>query len=249
MPVLSSAARGSTSPTTLAPQHFQEWLNSGISTELIDYLAAGGYLYTIEGNREIDQLLNRNTRSRWKHGPSSCAWVLHGVDPLSNYDRCGWFRLKPDDPRIDLKKGKPVKYESPIGEPTRAVFLPNLWWDWSDVLADKTLTIALCEGEKKAASLISHGYYAVSIPGIFSGYRTDEQTGVQSLIPDLQLLAGHPIKFCFDFETKPETLKNVNLAIHRTGSLLEQAGGGGQLRWGGRVGRGDQFAGSPKRGR
>ncbi|MGH2415250.1 MAG: plasmid replication protein, CyRepA1 family, partial [Microcystaceae cyanobacterium] len=48
----------------------------------------------------------------------------------------------------------------------------------------------------------------------------------ESLIPDLEIFAagGRRFYFCFDRDTKPKTLKNVNLAILKTGKLLEQKG-------------------------
>ncbi|OWY63788.1 hypothetical protein B7486_51035 [cyanobacterium TDX16] len=77
---------------------------------------------------------------------------------------------------------------------------------------------------------MSLGYVAIALPGIFNGRRVmrDEwgKIWAESLIPELELFAnaGRRFYFCFDRDTKPKTVKNVNLAILKTGKLLEQKG-------------------------
>jgi len=102
------------------------------------------------------------------------------------------------------------------------------FWQW--VLEHPEIPIILVEGAKKAGCLLSLGYVAIALPGIFNGRRVmrDEYGKVwaESLIPELELFAtsGRRFYFCFDHDTKPKTIKNVNLAILKTGRLLEQKG-------------------------
>ncbi|MBD1865570.1 plasmid replication protein, CyRepA1 family [Trichocoleus desertorum] len=102
------------------------------------------------------------------------------------------------------------------------------FWQW--VLKHPTIPIILVEGAKRAACLLSNGYVAIALPGIFNGRRVlrDESGKVwaESLIPELALFAvpGRRFYFCFDHDRKPKTIKNVNLAILKTGKLLEQQG-------------------------
>lgn len=102
------------------------------------------------------------------------------------------------------------------------------FWQW--VLEHPEIPIILVEGAKKAGSLLSLGYAAIALPGVFNGRRVmrDElgKVWAESLIPDLELFAagGRRFYFCFDHDTKPKTVKNVNLAILKTGRLLEQKG-------------------------
>src|SRR5438045_107335 len=56
----------------------------------------------------------------------------------------GYVRCKPDHPRV--KGGKPIKYESPVGQPNRAYFPPRT----GAVLPDPDAPLLLTEGEKKA---------------------------------------------------------------------------------------------------
>ena len=102
------------------------------------------------------------------------------------------------------------------------------FWQW--VLSHPEIPIILVEGAKKAGCLLSLGYAAIALPGIFNGRRVmrDEwgKVWAESLIPELELFAteGRSFYFCFDCDTKPKTIKNVNIAILKTGRLLEQLG-------------------------
>jgi hypothetical protein len=102
------------------------------------------------------------------------------------------------------------------------------FWQW--VRSRPELPIIIVEGAKKAACLLSLGYIAIALPGIFNGRRvTRDESGsvyAESLLPDLELFAtaGRRFYFCFDRDTKPKTIKNVNLAIFKTGKLLEPLG-------------------------
>lgn len=114
------------------------------------------------------------------------------------------------------------------GEDTQVIAskVASGFWQW--VLEHPTIPIILVEGAKKAACLLSNGYVAIALPGIFNGRRVlrDEAGKVwaESLIPELALFAvpGRRFYFCFDHDRKPKTIKNVNLAIVKTGKLIEQ---------------------------
>ncbi|OKH21816.1 hypothetical protein FACHB389_31465 [Nostoc calcicola FACHB-389] len=90
---------------------------------------------------------------------------------------------------------------------------------------------AIAEGAKKAASLLSQGHAAIGLPGISAGYRSpkDEfgkKIGKSYLHEELAVFATplREIKFCFDYETKPETKLHIERDISVTGGLLEKAG-------------------------
>jgi hypothetical protein len=143
-----------------------------------------------------------------------------------------WGCFKPDRPRTDADRGKTIKYEHPLKTPTRAFFLavPDQPQLWQDQLADPSQPILLVEGAKKAAALLSRGYAAIALPGVFNGRRVmrDEwgKRYSESLIPELALFAqaGRPVYFCFDHDTKASTTHHVNQAIAATGQLLQKAG-------------------------
>ena len=178
-------------------------------------------------------------------------------------------------------KLKTRKYEAPPKVPTEAIFLKipapiavkiaaqakleASWleasakgisfWEW--VKNTPAVQILITEGAKKAGALLSAGYCAIALPGIYNGYRSKDSHGNPlshpRLIPQLECFTGdkgtrgqgdkgfnpkapggkpkgkNPITkrefiFCFDADTKPDTIANVRKATLRTGNLLEKAG-------------------------
>ncbi|MCC5666440.1 DUF3854 domain-containing protein [Nostoc sp. CHAB 5784] len=180
-------------------------------------------------------------------------WWCSGLDPLNNWQMMEWGCFKPNQPRQN-HNGKSIKYEHPPSTPTRVFCLRvtlQVWqqvakrynlvmpdnititadgeaegfWQW---VMQHNIPLILCEGVKKAATLLTQGYAAIAIPGITSGYRVvkDEFGKVtrRQLIPDLAAFAITKRSFyiCFDFETQPKTIAAVNNAISRLGSLFQQ---------------------------
>jgi hypothetical protein len=194
---------------------------------------------------------------RYRHVEEG-GWWVSGVDVLNNYSEDLWGQFKPLQPRLSADKGKIIKYEAPPKHPTGIIALKvsQLLWHkvaelnniplvlssldydehqeisfWSWVVNNLEVPLILTEGAKKAAALISLGYAAIALPGIFNGYRQpkDEfgrKTGLAKLIPQLQVFAtpGRKIYFAFDRDTKASTVNNVNCAIAKTGKLFAKAG-------------------------
>lgn len=259
-------------PTYIELAHWEEWLQSGVASELIannirsltgttpyEYLCYSERLKRTNTGRLVSHLLRQYAHTE------EGGWWCSGVEPATG-DPMLWGCFKPNKPRLDFEQRKKIKYEHPPKTPTRAFFLqvPDLLWSqiaerynqmpaytgglhrfvndgqatwtrlkfefWQWVLSHPEIPIILVEGAKKAGCLLSLGYVAIALPGIFNGRRVmrDEsgQVGAESLIPDLDLFAtdGRRFYFCFDCDTKPKTVKNVNLAIGKTGKLLEQKG-------------------------
>lgn len=234
-----------------APDHVQEWLDSGVdpgiialNVETLTDTAATDY---------ADSLFPIAERLNWKitrfgqHTRTNLrGWWVSGIDPLNNWQRMEWGRFKPDaaTPVLDREKGKPAKYLSPkLGQgSSRLVLLDVPQHIWDKVAERYTIPIApndqaqgfwhwvwkcnvpviLTEGEKKAGCLLTHGYAAIALPGIFNGYRKDSK----QLIPELAHFATtqRSVYICFDYETKPKTIKALTLATTKLGKLLETAG-------------------------
>ncbi|RCJ40105.1 hypothetical protein A6770_38215 [Nostoc minutum NIES-26] len=181
-------------------------------------------------------------------------WIS-GLDPIQNWRPMEWGRFKPSLPRIDWEKGKPVKYESPPKMPNRVTYFnvanciwdlvarryhikrydsllalrlqdrlnPLIFWEW--VKQHPEIPIILCEGEKKAACLLSLGFVAIALPGIWNG-RVGKKDFDERLHPDLVPLAQPGRKFIilFDYETKLKTRWSVYSATVRTGKAIVAAG-------------------------
>ncbi len=93
-----------------------------------------------------------------------------------------------------------------------------------DSAVNSSIDCTLTEGAKKAASLLSIGYAAIGLPGVWMGRR--KVNGQETLIPELALFTQKPRKFyfCFDNDPKLSTAKTVNAAIACTGELLIKEG-------------------------
>jgi hypothetical protein len=106
---------------------------------------------------------------------------------------------------------------------TEIVKTPLTFWEW--VMMHPEIPIILCEGEKKAASLLSQGFVAIALPGIWSG-RIGKKDFDERLHPDIMPLAQPGRKFIilFDYETKSKTRWSIFQATLRTGKTIEAVG-------------------------
>ncbi|MBH8566807.1 DUF3854 domain-containing protein [Nostoc sp. CENA67] len=146
---------------------------------------------------------------------------------------------------------KIVKYESPPKTPNRVTYLRvplHIWqmvarrynvpmpqdititeegealgfWAW--VVAHREIPIILTEGEKKAGCLLTLGFVAIGLPGIWNG-RVGKKD-FEKLHPDLIPLAQKGRKFVilFDYETKSKTKQQIFQATHRTCKTILRQG-------------------------
>ncbi|MBD2503923.1 plasmid replication protein, CyRepA1 family [Anabaena azotica] len=211
-------------------------------------------LYSDKISRRNDGRLRDGDMRRYAH-LSNGGWWCSGINIL-NWQDAEWGCFKPNTPRIDEEKGKPIKYEHPPKVDTEifALRVPRRIWElvsrryevelpddylesstysdfWYWVRDDARIPIIICEGAKKAAAILSCGYVAIALPGIRNGYRQPkneygEISGPPRLIPQLAALAqqGRRIYFCFDADTKRNTIRDVNHAIAKTAKLFSLRG-------------------------
>ena len=191
---------------------------------------------------------------------SDQGWWAGGIDVLTGQPS-RWGCFKPDRPRICQDKGKPIKYEHPGKKETEIFalrvsyaiglkiaknqglkddYLARLgdnsldsedreFWQW--VRENPSIAILITEGAKKAGSLLTAGYVAIALPGIYSGYRQLKDCHGKAidspyLIPQLLPFCGggRDIVFCFDQDSNPKTIENVRKAIEKTGKILGYKG-------------------------
>jgi hypothetical protein len=240
----------------IADRHFVEWTEgSGIDPELTQLnlqsltgdRAYSALLYAFPNEaRRNDGRLRDTWINKYRHLHHG-GWWCSGIN-LKDFSESDWGCFKPNKPRLD-NKNKPLKYEHPPKTPTEifALKTPNHIWRqiakrygvemptdptmsfWQWVLENPTIPVVITEGAKKAGALLTVGYVAIALPGIFNGYRSpkDEEgkrNGDRFLIPELSKLAkrGREFFICFDQDDKPKTIKNVRTAIANLGRLLER---------------------------
>ncbi|PSB25370.1 plasmid replication protein, CyRepA1 family [Stenomitos frigidus] len=243
-------------PDHIHIHHWQEWLESGVDPDIIALnveslsdLEFDPLTHDVTGTPIADRL-NR-TYTRFGHQVKATrGWWVSGIDPLNGYQSMEWGRFKPDadTPILDWQKQTPAKYLSPSygANSSRVTFLRvprHLWertaqrygipiastftefWEWVFTL---NVPIILCEGEKKAACLLTLGYAAIALPGINTGARSKDEAGnrmLPRLIPELQHFATpeRAIYVCFDYETKFKTIQAINREADKLGYLFRFA--------------------------
>jgi len=171
--------------------------------------------------------------------PKSFADLKPGEQP----DRKLWGCYKPNNPREKADQpGKFIKYEHPP-KTELSIFLLDVPDDIAGRIYEKyglqpsesdrqsgfwycvwkhNLPVTITEGAKKAASLLSQGHAAIGLPGIYAGYRSKDDRGEQvkaQIMDELAIFATpeRECTFCFDYETREETKRNIEIAISRTG--------------------------------
>jgi hypothetical protein len=195
--------------------------------------------------RRNDGRLRDYWLNRYKGLAEAGGLYFSGLDPQKNWlEPMQWGRLKPVAPRLD-KEGKPQKYESPLRPATNRVsyFRVDLetwklvatrhntpmpegedinFWHW--VAAHPKIPVILCEGEKKAQCLLSLGFVAIALPGIWGG--RVGQAFLEKLHPDLIPVAQKKRKFIilFDYETRDKVRWEIFKATRRTAQCIINAG-------------------------
>jgi hypothetical protein len=124
----------------LNQNHYQELLNSGIDPEIIalnfqsiegtvthEYLLSDALAKLGDGKQtpHTSQYVTSEVARYFRVYNHTLAggWWCSGIDLLNNCAPMDWGCFKPDFPRLDSKKNRPIKYEHPPGIATRAFFL------------------------------------------------------------------------------------------------------------------------------
>lgn len=209
-------------PCHISQKHWNELV---VSSNISPQIAALNF-WTIEDAQELDKLLNRNPKRRWKHSEDLVpAWAVAGVDPAAGERTYLGAQAKPDNPRSQVdregtpKPGKFCKYENTLDVPATPLFLDTGIADyWLDVLTDPSKAILLSEGAKKAGAGLSVGLPTISIAGVSAGQKLGR------LKPELKQFCGvgRTISLCFDNDLmfNPQ----VQASLDKLGKLISAAG-------------------------
>ncbi len=234
-----------------AEQVYQEWVDgSAIAPEIFaanvvvvpdEIISLGGDVsYPIHEALNWDVMRWRTSLTGRIQRPEKHGAIIYTTDPIAGNRTV--FQVKLENPVLDKTKGKPRKYENPIGRGQVGGFatVPQSIWNqvseryscpvdpnrsfWSWVIAHPELPIIICEGMKKACALLSQGYVAIALSGITMG-RINDGKGNVDLQPYLKVFAApeRPVYFCFDAETKSKTKFALHLAQVKTGKLFADA--------------------------
>jgi hypothetical protein len=127
-------------------------------------------------------------------------------------ERISW-QYKPRLP-VHNRQGKPQKYASPKGQPSRLDVRPRN----RSRIADPTVPLWVTEGVKKADALTSRGCCVVSVTGVFNWRSTLGTLGDWEDVP----LRGREVVVCFDSDARHKP--NVARAMVRFGRWCKSKG-------------------------
>jgi putative DNA primase/helicase len=189
-----------TSVAGVLPHHLRELRASGLTDGTI---RAAGIHSETDCNRLAAML-------GWKkYAKSMGAAIVYQY--RDDQGRNGYARIKPDRPRSI--GGKPVKYESPKGQPNQVYLPPGV----VDVLPDPARELLITEGEKKSLSATQAGFPCIGLVGVY-GFAPK---GKMTLCAELERVAwrGRPVYIVFDSDigSKPDVQEaEGRLAAHLT---------------------------------
>ena len=138
---------------------------------------------------------------------------LHSVDGSSISPQ-----YRPDYPRLNTK-GKPIKYENPVGSAIRLDVPPRC----RPMLGDPSIPIFFTEGVKKADALASQGACAVALNGIY-GFRGKNSLGGITIQADFDSIALNERQVFVTYDSDIAINAQVYKAQNRLLEHLRQKG-------------------------
>lgn len=193
----------------IKPHHLKEWVKGSGVSDRITRLNVESF----ELDHEIDDFLNRNTKSRWKSTDwGTGGWGVSGVDPKTGHQTYFGGQFKPDKPT-----GK-LKYLGISDSAANPLFLNTGEKDyWLNVINDKS-PIIITEGAKKAGALLTIGLPAISLSGVSTGQKLGRLR--TDLLPFFGV--GRRVYLCFDSDIILK--KPVQQALDKLGRLISEKG-------------------------
>lgn len=86
-------------------------------------------------------------------------------------------QIKADDPRVDPRRNRPLKYETPLGARMRLDIHPLAW----DMAMDPSKPLFITEGLKKADSALVRGVPCVGLLGVYNFRGANDKGGIADL--------------------------------------------------------------------
>ena len=128
------------------------------------------------------------------------------------------YQFRPDHPRV-ASRGRPVKYESPMGSSNRLDCPPRC----QKSLGNPQVPLWITEGSKKADALASRGACAISVTGVW-GFKGKNQFGGITFLADWDYIALRNRTVYLAFDSDILTKDPVRKALDHIGEHLKRKG-------------------------
>lgn len=186
----------------LLPHHLRHLRESGLSDATIT--AAG--IYSETSPAKLAQLLG------WRYATKIAPAIV--IPFVDSRGANGYYRIRPDRPRTI--KGKPVKYESPKGQPNRIYLPPGV----AERLDDSACELLVTEGEKKALAATQAGFPCIGLVGVY-GWKAK---GDEKLLPELEHTQWRGRKVFIVFDSDIDRKEDVQKAESKLAQHLTDRG-------------------------
>ncbi len=210
------------------PDHNNNGTLSGKpQNDLANVLRGGGWIF--EGYR--GRCIKPNNPRKDKDGKTIKYESPRGVGKLQLFiPRVSWESGR----KISAKAGLEAEYSKRMGAIVNPTDEDCGFWKW--VEENPELLLIITEGTKKACSLISAGYPAIALNGVwgwgtndrdmFGNVEKDERgKSLKTIHSDLEpFLDGRELVLAFDLDTNPETVKYVEAAKSAFCRVIEDDG-------------------------
>ena len=165
---------------------------------------------TVFGHKELADL--NFSKAQQRH--PGILIPLHGVEG----DIVG-HQFRPDHPRVDAKRGRNIKYETPAGGSIRLDVPPRC----QPQLADPSIPLYFTEGSKKVDALATVSVCAVGLHGVW-GFKGKNSLGGITVLADFDHIAlkGRVVYLCFDSDLASNP--QVYRALLRLKQMLQNKG-------------------------
>jgi Domain of unknown function (DUF3854) len=140
--------------------------------------------------------------------------------PLRRKDGSAWgYQYRPDQPRLNDKTEKPIKYETPYQQLNGVDVPPGV----GPMLDDPSIPLWITEGSKKADAAYLAGLCCISISGVWN-FRGKNIKGGKVIIPDLQEIAVNDRRIIMAFDGDVAVKSSVHMALRDLSAYLESKG-------------------------
>ena len=128
------------------------------------------------------------------------------------------YQIRPDYPRIDRRKGKPVKYETIQNSRMCLDVHPRVYSAGSLKAPDVPLFIT--EGIRKGDAAVSHELCSINLIGVWN-FRGTNEYGGKTILADWEYIAlnGRKVYICFDSDCMEK--REVYTALVRLSEFLK----------------------------
>ncbi len=127
------------------------------------------------------------------------------------------YQTRPDTPRIN--KGKPVKYETPLGSSMALDMHPFV----KDKAGDPNTPLFVTEGIKKGDALVTHGLCTVALIGVWN-WRGKNEHGGKTALAEWEFIALNGRDCYIVFDSDVMLKKEVHAALVRLKGMLDHKG-------------------------